>query len=204
MKSNLNSRKRKSTRIPGFDYSQPGSYFMTICTKNRECLFGHIEDDKMFLNEAGKAVDMFWLEIPTHYPNVILHEHIVMPNHVHGIIELTKEFGLESQEQVPSIGVQDIGVQNPEPLHSEPSPVSSLTPNKINKYQKIIPRSVGSIARGYKIGVTKWFRENTDIHAHWQRNFHEHIIRNAEEFDRIAQYIRINPFRWKEDKFYKE
>jgi len=109
VKSNLKAGKRKSTRIPGFDYSQPGSYFITICTKNKECLFGHIEDNKMFLNEAGKAADMYWLEIPKHYPNVVLHDRIVMPNHMHGIIELVSEFDLKSSEKIPTAWVHDVG-----------------------------------------------------------------------------------------------
>jgi REP element-mobilizing transposase RayT len=92
--------------------------------------------------------------IPEHFPNVVLHEYIVMPNHVHGKIELRKKSGAA------------IGVENLEPLHRN-------FQHHRNEYQKIIPHSVGSIVRGFKIGVTKWFRNNTDIEKIWQRNYYE-------------------------------
>jgi REP element-mobilizing transposase RayT len=88
MKYNPNIHHRRSIRLKGYDYSQAGAYFITICTKNRECFFGSIINGKMILNNAGKIADECWLEISKHFPNAILHEHIVMPNHVHGIIEL--------------------------------------------------------------------------------------------------------------------
>ena len=192
MTYNSKVHKRRSVRLPGFDYSKPGTYFITICTKDRECLFGHVENDEMILNEAGKTANQCWLKIPEHYPDVVLHDHIVMPNHVHGIIEL-----------VQNVGVPHVGVQNSEPLHGEPL-CEKLTPPKKHEYQKIIPRSIGSIVRGYKIGVVKWFRDNTDIHVPWQRNFHEHIIRNKEEYNKIAYYIKFNPSKWNEDMFFEK
>jgi REP element-mobilizing transposase RayT len=76
-----------------------------------------------------------------------------------------------------------------------------LQPNK-NEFQKIIPRSIGSIVRGFKIGVTKWFRQNTDIAIVWQRNYHEHIIRNEQSYQIISNYIINNPAKWNDDKFY--
>lgn len=72
-----------------------------------------------------------------------------------------------------------------------------------NQFQKIIPRSIGSIIRGYKIGVTKWFHFNTDVEKNWQRNFHEHIIRDEQSYLNISEYIRNNPKKWKEDEFFK-
>jgi REP element-mobilizing transposase RayT len=123
----------------------------------------------MILNEYGKIVQRCWLEIPQHFPNVRLDEFIIMPNHIHGIIVINN----------------DVGVQNFEPLQ--------------NKYQKIIPRSIGSIVRGFKIGVTKWFRENTNIYTVWQRNYYEHIIRNEKELNEIRKYIINNPLKWELD-----
>jgi REP element-mobilizing transposase RayT len=86
----------------------------------------------MLMNDAGNNANECWLQIPLHFPIVILHDHIIMPNHIHGIIEL-----------IP------VGVENFQPLH----PIR-------NEFQKIIPHSIGSIVRGFKIGVTKWFRNN--------------------------------------------
>jgi REP element-mobilizing transposase RayT len=129
---------------------------------------------KMVLNDAGEIANCCWLQIPEHFPDVFLHEHIVMPNHVHGIIELTKS--------------PVVGVQNFEPRR--------------NEYQKIIPRSIGSIVRGFKIGVTKWFRNNTDIENIWQRNYYEHIIRDEHSYERISYYILENPNNWENDDFF--
>jgi REP element-mobilizing transposase RayT len=187
LKYDPNIHHRKSIRLKGYDYSQAGLYFITICCQDRVCRFGKIVDvadirakkflpqQKMILNDAGNIANECWLEIPNHFPNSILHEHIVMPNHVHGIIELTG-----------TVGVQNFESQ------------------QRNEFQKIIPLSIGSIIRGFKIGVTKWFRSNTDIETVWQRNFYEHIIRNEQSYHTISHYIINNPAKWNNDKFYSE
>ncbi|MBK8848563.1 MAG: hypothetical protein IPN73_00195 [Saprospiraceae bacterium] len=72
----------------GYDYGQPGYYFITICCQDRACLFGEVVECKMILNQAGKIAYECWLAIPQHYPKTALHEFIIMPNHVHGIIEI--------------------------------------------------------------------------------------------------------------------
>jgi putative transposase len=210
---------RRSIRLNGYDYSKEGLYFITICIYERQCLFGAIENKIMILNDAGKFAQQCWQDIPAHFPNVILHEFIVMPNHVHGIIELVR---------VQNIGVQNtraiVGVENFQPLHFGPIPSQ---PRRQNQFQKIIPRSVGSIIRGYKIGVTKWFRENTvgvenagvvgvqnagvvvgvqnfeplryEPRRIWQRNYYEHIIRDEQSYHRISDYIINNPSKWNDD-----
>ncbi|HBH82298.1 MAG TPA: hypothetical protein DDY34_00605, partial [Bacteroidales bacterium] len=86
---NPNIHHRKSIRLKGYDYSRAGLYFITICVKDRECLFGEIVDGKMILNDAGKLVENEWLNIIVRFPNVQLHQHIVMPNHFHTIMEIT-------------------------------------------------------------------------------------------------------------------
>ena len=112
-----------------------------------------------------------------HYPNVNLDEFVIMPNHVHGIIVINDD---------------NVEVQNLEPLRKQ----------RQNKFQHIIPRSLGSIVRGFKIGVTKWFRQNTDVYTLWQRNYYEHIIRNAAELYHIRKYIIENPLKWNDDKYF--
>ena len=202
---NPNIHHRHSIRLKGYDYSQAGLYFITICIKNRECLFGEIVDGKMILNDSGKIAGECWLEIPKHFPNTVLHEHIVMPNHVHGIIELIKIGS-------PNVGV--VGVENFQPQR--------------NEFQKIIPHSIGSIVRGFKTGVTKWFRNNSvgvqnfeplqplndslssngvqnfDPQQIWQRNYYEHIIKNEQSYQHIANYIIRNPENWKKDDFFNQ
>ncbi len=171
MKSTPNQHHRRSIRLKNYDYSQSGAYFVTICTHNRECLFGGVINGKMALNEYAEIVRRCWLEIPQHFPHALLDEFVVMPNHVHGIFI-----------------INNVGVQNFEPLQ--------------NQYQKIIPKSIGSIVRGFKIGVTKWFRQNTYIHIVWQRNYYEHIIRNEIELNKIREYIINNPLQWESDKYF--
>lgn len=171
---------RHSLRLKDYDYSSAGAYFITICTKDRACIFGEITDGELRLNEFGKIVENFWLEIPEHYPMVELDEYIIMPNHIHGIVFIPD-----------CVGVQDF-----EPLQQKLQ--SDIL--KKNRFQHIIPRSIGAIIRGFKIGVTKWFRNNTNIVFVFQRNFYEHIIRDEPDLNRIREYIVNNPARWQDDE----
>ena len=190
MKFDPQKHHRHSIRLKGYDYSQPGGYFVTIVTSNRQCLFGAVEDGDMILNDGGTFARKCWIEIPNHFPHARLDEFIIMPNHIHGII---------------FIGDINVGVQNLEPLQKiEPQhEIESLqnieSLRKQNKYQKIIPRSIGSIIRGFKIGVTKWFRHNTEVYNVWQRNYWEHIVRDENELNRIREYIINNPWKWELD-----
>lgn len=124
----------------------------------------------MVLNDAGAIADQYWYAIPEHFPNVVLHEYIVMPNHVHGIIQL--------------VGAKNNGTKNISPPRS---------PSK----------TIGSIVRGFKIGVTKWMRQNTDVQNVWQRNYYEYIIRDERTYQNIVRYIINNPMNWKQDTFYR-
>ena len=88
MKYNPDKHHRRSIRLQGYDYSQPGIYFITLCTQNHECLFGEILNGEMRLNEFGKMTQQCWLEISDHFPHVQLDEFAIMPNHIHGTIIL--------------------------------------------------------------------------------------------------------------------
>lgn len=220
---------RKSIRLKGYDYSREGMYFITICTYDREYRFGNIVYDDvgvenfqplqpqiMQLNDAGKIANECWLQIPMHFPNVILHEFIVMPNHVHGIIELVEPTVVDIENiGVDNVGVDNVGVDNVGVENFQPLPSKKSTIPQRNEFQKIIPHSIGSIIRGYKIGVTKWFRNNiasvgvenfqplipVSSKPIWQRNYYEHIIRNDQSYQTISNYIINNPSKWKEDIF---
>ncbi|CAH1083987.1 Y1_Tnp domain-containing protein [Candidatus Nitrotoga sp. 1052] len=170
---NSDTPHRKSLRLRGYDYSQAGLYFITICTHKRLPLFGEIVDGKMMQNETGMMAEKCWCAIPDHFSWVMLDAFIVMPNHVHGFI---------------TVGANDVGAKDFLPLQSKPKHGTS--------------RMIGSIVRGFKIGVTKWFRSNTNVHVVWQRNYYEHIIRNDEAYLKIAEYIQTNPQRWEEDIYH--
>lgn len=208
---NPQMHNRRSIRFKGYDYTQAGLYFITICCQNRACLFGEIENGKMMLNDAGAIANDCWLNIPNHFPNAILHEYVIMPNHVHGIIELvgannhspnTNHHSPESvganhhsPENVPVIG--DDRAKNVSPKN-----VSVIGDNRAKNVSPLRSpsKTVGSVVRGFKIGVTKWMRQNTDTFHIWQRNYWEHIIRDDKSHENISQYIINNPTKWNNDK----
>ena len=169
---------RRSIRLQRYDYSCAGAYFVTICTQNRECLFGEMVDEAMRLNAAGKVVEECWQGIPTHFPHVELDEFVVMPNHVHGILVIGD----------PVIAAEE-RAKNFSPLRKRPAGTA---------------RTIGSIVRGFKIGVTKWMRQAHPIHEVWQRNYWEHIIRDEAELEQTREYIRNNPVRWELDQLHPD
>lgn len=99
MKYDPQIHHRRSIRLKGYDYSQSGLYFITICIQNRECLLGKIENDAIKLNSAGEMVKRIWQELPQRFPSIQMDEFVVMPNHLHGIISISSEF-LENQSSV--------------------------------------------------------------------------------------------------------
>ena len=172
---------RRSLRLPAHDYRQPGVYFITVCAHGRQPLFGSIQCDKMHLNEAGRIAANCWAAIPNHYPHVQIDTFIVMPNHIHGIIIITNDH-------------RPVGANNHSPLRHNETPIH----NDRSPFQSP-SRTIGAIIRGFKIGVTKWFRANTNVHTVWQRNYYEHVIRNEAALQEIRQYIINNPAKWNED-----
>lgn len=179
-----NKHNRRSIRLKGYDYSRAGRYFVTLNCQDRAHLFGTVEDGAMQLNEAGQVARDCWLAIPDHFPDVVLHEFVIMPDHVHGILEI--------------VGA-DVGANDDSP----PPPPPPSSPKDGD--EKAVPfrspsKTIGSIIRGFKIGVTKWMRANTDVHKVWQRNYHDHIIRDERAFQNISAYIRDNPKNWGKKK----
>lgn len=207
---NPQKHHRRSIRLQGYDYSQEGLYFITICCQNRAYLFGKIVDGKMILNDAGLQAETCWQDIPNHFPNAILHEYIIMPNHIHGIIEF--------------VGANKNSPNNNSPNNNSPNQTFSDNGNDVENNDKAkdlelvngtknfspLPnatwrspsKTIGSVIRGFKIGVTKWMRNNTTVANVWQRNYYDHIIRNEQDYERISEYIKNNPILWKEDRFY--
>jgi putative transposase len=226
-KYNPDIHHRHSIRLKGYDYSQAGMYFITICVQDKKCLFGEIfgvdvvwvknfqPPQEMILNPAGKIADDCWLEIPKHFPNVVLHEHIIMPNHVHGIIELKRIDHISNQigdivgtRHVVSLpGNFDIPVgtshvmslQNDDPDH----PIqSSYAMAQQNQFSKPIPGSISVIIQQYKSSVTRIVNKNNVSHLRWQSRFYEHIIRNDQSYEMISDYIINNPQNWKDDDLF--
>ena len=177
-----NKYRIPSARLQNWDYGWHATYFVTICTQNRECYFGDIIDGEMQLSEIGKIIETEWLKTFEMRPdmNLQMGEFVVMPNHFHAIITIGEnEYNIER-------GVQ----RGRDAMHC----VS--TKNEFGPQSK----NLASIIRGFKSGVTTNAR---NIHADfaWQPRFHEHIIRNNESFEKIKLYIIENPLKWRDDKF---
>jgi len=169
-----------STRLKGWDYSSGAYYFITICVKGRESLLGQIKNGEMVLSEIGVAAEKCWIEIPDHFPFVKPDEHVIMPNHVHGIIVINRNDGVETQ----FVERQDFAS-----LQYRPNP------NRFGPQSK----NLGSIIRGFKIGVKKWTIKN-NVSFEWQQGFYDRIVRNEKELCNVRNYILNNPLKWEKDK----
>ncbi|MBN2485939.1 MAG: transposase [Bacteroidales bacterium] len=180
MTYNPQKHHRRSIRLKGYDYSQAGLYFITICTHNRACLFGKIENSKMILNECGQIANNEWEKTPEIRNNVELGDFIIMPNHIHIIIRLLGRGELHSPN-------------NPNKLHSPNKQGVCDTPLRSPS------QTIGAIVRGYKSSITKQLGLLGFNGKLWQRNYHEHIIRNEQSYMKISEYIINNPANWDND-----
>lgn len=194
-----NKYRGGSRRKPNWGYRSSAGYFVTICTKNREFFLGGIPVLSMQLSKIGQIAHNFWMEIPDHFPFVELGEFVVMPNHVHGIIIIEKPRRIVACNDSTNIGNDSTDIVNDSTI--KPIPKQS-DHQKNEKMAKISPKqgSLSTIIRSYKSAVTKNAREINSNFA-WQPRFHDHIIRNEMEFERISNYIKNNPENWNVDKF---
>ena len=172
-------KERKSIRLSNYDYSQNGLYYITICTKNRECILGEIRNGEIILSEFGKIANNCWVDIPKHFSQVSLHEFVLMPNHIHGILE-----------------INIVGAKHLSPSNYFKRVYNDLRANNDLPLRHGTSQTIGSIIRGFKIGVTKQIGFSS-----WQRNHYEHIIQSDIEYSKIANYIVNNPLKWGNDNF---
>lgn len=183
----LKFHHRRSIRLRGYDYSQCGAYFITICVQRLECLFGMINNGNMILNDYGKIVKKCWYDIQNHYLKIELPEFVVMPNHCHGII------------------IVGAGLSRPENVEKN---AGSLDKNNFNNHDKIgrdnPAPTIGNVVGYFKYIATKQINTviNNGVQKIFQRNYYEHMIRNENEYNNIAQYIKNNPLNWLKDKNY--
>lgn len=206
-KYNPKIHNRKSIRLKGYDYAQPGLYFVTICVQNRACLFGDIVDTTLILNDAGIMIEKWYFELENKFPDIRCGTHIVMPNHFHCIIQ----------------NIDRPWISSPSPSSDMPSPSSSdisdvradlcVCPDTSGEHM------FGKHTSGEHIGsplrrVIQWFKTMTtnEYIRHvklndwqrfdgklWQRNYWEHIIRNDKSLQNISTYITNNPTNWNAD-----
>jgi putative transposase len=200
-----NKYRIESIRLQKWNYAWNASYFITICTAGREHFFGKIENKKMILSEIGSIVNIEWTKTPKIRPdmNLILDTFCIMPNHFHAIICI----GENEYNKCVELGNHDddgcderkdaMHRVSTNPTH-EPKSIHQPIQNK-NKFGPQ-SKNLASIIRGFKSAVTQNVRKS-DANFAWQSRYHEHIIRNNDEFERIRQYILNNPANWDEDKF---
>lgn len=193
-----NKYRIPSARATWWNYGWAGAYFITICTKNRNHYFGEIISEssvhprnKMILSNCGILADVFWHEILKHAKNVELGAFTVMPNHIHGILILNSDSDtlvdspLDPQSSLDSL------------LDSEPKKSFSEM-----RHQSQGSNTVSSIIGSYKSVVTR-HANRLGLEFGWQPRFHDHIIRDDAEFQRINDYIESNVDKWNVDKFFK-
>src|SRR5690554_4941160 len=199
---------RKSIRLKGYDYSQDGLYFVTICCENRICRFGNIKNGEMHLNEYGEIAYTQWLKLAERFSNYELDVFQIMPNHIHGIIVL-------NNPTTPTVGAPLAGA----PIANAPNDDVAGNYENCARADSIIgvgtspartganAANLGDIVGAYKSIVAneclKIYKLNNQIMGKlWQRNYYEIIIRNQKSYMSISEYIINNPSKWDTDRFY--
>ena len=171
MTYNPDIHHRRSIRLKSYDYSRAGAYFITICTHGRECILGDLVDGEMRLNEYGDIARGEWLNLPNRYPDIELDAAVIMPNHIHAII-----------------AIHAVGVIHELPLRNDTK----------RRRTMLIPKIVGYV----KMNSAKRINQsrNTPGARIWQRNYHEHVIRDEADLARIRKYVANNPRKWDTDR----
>lgn len=170
-----NHLNRKSVRLPKYDYTQQGAYFITVVTQNRNYLFGQIVEGIMCSNTFGNIVSQVWQSIPKHHPKTVVDPFIIMPNHMHGIINI-------------------VGARRAVPLHQYEEfgkPVPGSIPTIIRSFKSETTRRINNLRKSPGAKV-------------WQRNYYEHVIRDENDYEKIFEYILTNPQNWLKDNEYRE
>jgi len=213
--------KMDSNRLKNWDYSSSAVYFITMVTRNREYLFGSIEENKMVLNENGQIVENELLKSIKIRKNWFFHNWIVMPNHVHLLIEIQnnedcpeinnlhtqiessqieRSHIVETHSSASTSGTSTTNIAaNVAKTHCCASLRSNHENNHLNKYGFELSRksnSISSFVAIFKSVTTKQINESASI---WQANYHDHIVRNYKRFETIYNYIKTNPSSWETD-----
>jgi REP element-mobilizing transposase RayT len=218
MQINPTLPQRRSLRLKGYDYSQAGVYFVTICAQEKICLFGEIVNDEMLVNELGTIVAAEWEKSAEIRSEIELGPYVIMPNHFHGIILIVDP----DWSPVPNLdatpprrGDRRVARSEPVPAHgpqcdrgAEGDPLPPILPSPgdppVAPTIGPRPRSVGALMAGYKSAVTKRINTVRNLPGTpvWQRNYYEHVIRGEDDYHRIIEYISTNPQRWLEDSLH--
>ncbi|HIJ94423.1 MAG TPA: transposase [Desulfuromonadales bacterium] len=189
---------RHSIRLKDYDYSQAGAYFVTLCAWQRECLFGDFVDGKMRLNELGQVVESVWCGLIRHFANLDLDQHVIMPNHFHGILQINdtaNNDNVGAKQGSSALPGFDVDSGKGEAGETLASPLQNLLHGTVSG-------SFAAAVQNFKSVSTRKInkiRQNLGCPV-WQRNYYERVIRNDAELERAREYIINNPLKWKLDK----
>jgi REP element-mobilizing transposase RayT len=203
---------RRSIRMKGYDYSKAGLYFVTICVAGRgeACprpnIFGRIIDGEMVLNDFGKIANDEWVKLSGRFPHAFFDIFQIMPNHIHGIIELDTVGATLAVAQNDAVAQNEMNAEND--AIDQNDNVADLTIRAGASPAPTAKTTIGEIIGAYKSMVANKCLEIYKSHNElmgklWQRNYYEHIIRNDISYQRIADYIINNPAKWESDMFYR-
>ncbi len=168
-------KNRRSIRLPEYDYSSPGAYFVTISTHEKKLLFGSLIGEEVALSEWGKIAEKCWQEIPKHFAHVELDEFIIMPNHVRGILWI---IDLNSTK----LAVRATHASPLRQPRSARGPAPSSLAAIIGSYKSAVSRAINRLGNSSKFQI-------------WQRNYYERVIRDDRELDAIRNYITHNAIK---------
>jgi putative transposase len=203
-----NKFRIESARLRNWDYASPGGYFITICTNDRKQYFGEIINGKMALSEKGMVADKYWREIPDHFPEIRLDQYVIMPNHIHGILDIIP--GVETPD--PGVSKNERYMETPMKLETPKLGVSTNTNGSMrkptNKSLGVSTNTTMTTEKGTTIGIiiNQFKRACTltikkrGVPFGWQSRFYDHIIRDDRELSAIRQYILYNPANWDTDR----
>lgn len=180
-----NKYRIASARAPWWNYGWNAAYFITICTHNRDHFFGEIVNETMRLSPVGALAHQYWQEIPDRFPYAQLDAWVVMPNHVHGILVIRRD------------AVNRVSTNTETETETETETPGGVT----GHHNPMLHDNVSRIIRWYK-GRTTFESRKIRPNFAWQTRFYDHIIRNRTSEDNIRRYIRNNPARWVDDRFY--
>ena len=191
MPNNLHHHRRRSLRLPGYDYTKPGGYFVTVRVRGGAKLLGHVVAGEMHPNRYGRILQDCWARIPVRFPHAIGDAFVVMPNHVHGVVILA--------ERTPGRGTAS---RAPTGNHDA---ASELLP-ACEQFGRPVPGSLPTTIRSFKSAVTRRINilRDTPGGRVWQRGFYEHMVRDEADLAGIREYVLTNPARWREDRYYRE
>ena len=179
-----NKYRNESSRAQWWDYANVGAYFITICTAGREWLFGEILNNEMHLSPIGEMVYQEWNVSFDMRAELFCNTFVIMPNHIHAILRIENGIVVGTHGRA-----------------SRQTPTPPMPTNTGVAYRS--PKSISSFMAGFKSAATKRINEyrNSPKMPVWQTRFHDHIIRNDAEYQRIYNYIETNIENWEKDKF---